>query len=374
MTINPLTEVQTYGQSIWLDFIRRGMLSSGELQQMIVRDGLRGVTSNPAIFEKAIAGTDDYKDAIQALAGEGNGAVQIYETLASDDVRTAADQFRPVYERTAGGDGFVSLEVSPHLAYDASVTVFEAHRLWESLARPNVLIKVPATVEGLQAIRQLISDGINVNVTLLFGLSRYRKVAEAYIAGLETRDREGKPLDRIASVASFFLSRIDVLVDPMLEKVAANGGPYANAARAAQGEVAIASAKAAYRIYREIFGSARFKRLAERGARPQRLLWASTGSKNPNYSDVKYVDALIGPETVNTLPMDTLNAYREHGSPAARLEKNVDQVHELLASLPAVGVDLEQVTQQLEQKGIEAFIKSFDGLMEKLQERYESLR
>ena len=372
MTLNPLTELQTYGQSIWLDFIRRGMLSSGELQQMIEQDGLRGVTSNPAIFEKAISGTDDYQDAIQALAWEGNGPAQIYETLAIDDVRMAADQFRPVYERTAGRDGFVSLEVSPHLAYDASVTVFEAHRLWRSLARPNVLIKVPATVEGLEAIRQLISEGVNVNVTLLFGLSRYRQVVEAYIAGLEARARQGKPINRIASVASFFLSRIDVLVDPMLERVAANGGPYANTARVARGEVAIASAKAAYRIYREMFDSKRFQQLTEQGARPQRLLWASTGTKNPHYSDVKYVDALIGPETVNTLPLDILDAYRDHGRPAARLEQNVDQAHELLERLPAVGVDLQRVAQQLEQEGVEAFIKPFDKLMAKLQERCES--
>jgi transaldolase/glucose-6-phosphate isomerase len=368
MRDNPLLKLNSFGQSIWLDFLRRGMITSGELQQLIEEDGLRGMTSNPSIFEKAIAGSHDYDDAIRALALEGKSIEEMYQTLTVEDVQQAADLFRPIYDQTQGGDGFVSLEVSPHLAHDTDGTIAEAHRLWDALDRPNVFIKVPATQEGVPAIQQLINEGINVNVTLLFGLPRYRKVAEAYIAGLEARAEQGKPIQRVASVASFFLSRIDVLVDPMLEKVMQAGGPKAKTAESLHGQVAIASARVAYQIYQEIFSSERFLELADQGARTQRLLWASTSTKNPAYSDVKYVEALIGADTVNTVPLETLNAYRDHGQPALRLEEHVPEAYEVLDHLPQVDVDLGEVTQQLEDEGVEKFNKPFDKLMATLEE------
>ena len=294
MKNNPLKQLEAFGQSIWLDYIRRDLIASGELRRLIEEDGLRGMTSNPAIFEKAIAGSQDYDEDIRAMALEGKDVKAIYETLSQRDVQSAADEFRPLYERRTATDGYVSLEVNPHLAHDTHGTMQEARRLWGALNRPNVFIKVPATAEGLPAIRQLISEGINVNVTLLFGLPRYRQVAEAYIAGIEARAAQGKPVKHVASVASFFVSRIDALVDPLLEPIIAQGGKKADLAKKVRGQVAIASAKLAYQIYKEIFGSERFQKLAEQGARVQRLLWASTGTKNPDYSDVKYVETLIG--------------------------------------------------------------------------------
>lgn len=374
MAQNPLLQLQTFGQSIWLDFIRRHMINSGELQQLIEEDGVRGVTSNPSIFEKAIGGSHDYDEAIRALAQEGKSAGEIYRSLAVEDIQMASDQFRPLYDRLEGKDGFVSLEVSPHLAHDTEGTIAEAHRLWQAVNRPNALIKVPATKEGLPAIQQLISDGINVNVTLLFGLPRYRKVAEAYIAGLEARAAQGKPIDGIASVASFFLSRITVLVDPMLEAMMDAPGRRAELAKRLHGQIAIASAKAAYEMYKDIFGGERFRRLAKEGARPQRLLWASTSTKNPNYSDVKYVEALIGPKTVNTIPLETLNAYRDHGQPAARLEEDTADAYRMLEQLHEIGIDINEVTQQLEDEGVEKFVQPFDRLMETLEEEQAALK
>jgi transaldolase len=364
---NPLVKLGTFGQSVWLDYIRRQMIESGELKKLIDVDGLKGVTSNPSIFQKAIAGSTDYDEAIRTLVQASKSVQEIYETLTVEDVGRAADVFRPLYDREDGKDGFVSLEVNPHLARDTGGTVAEARHLWQELARPNVLIKVPATREGLPAIRQLISEGINVNVTLLFGLPRYREVAEAYIAGLEARAAQGQTLNRVASVASFFLSRIDVLLDPGLEKMAAGGGPRAQTAKDLIGQVAIASAKEAYRIYQEIFGSERFKKLADQGARPQRLLWASTSTKNPAYPDVKYVEPLIGPDTVNTLPPETLEAYRDHGNPASRLTEAVDRAASQLQRLPELGIDLNQATQQLEDEGVEKFNQPFDSLMATLE-------
>jgi transaldolase len=364
---NPLLKLSTFGQSVWLDYIRRQMIESGELKKLIDADGLKGVTSNPAIFQKAIAGSTDYDKAIRTLGQAGKSVQEIYETLTVEDVGRAADVFRPLYDRVEGTDGFVSLEVNPHLARDTDGTIAEARHLWQALRRPNVLIKVPATKEGLPAIRQLISEGINVNVTLLFGLPRYREVAEAFIAGLEARAAQGRPLNRVASVASFFLSRIDVLLDPRLEKMAAAGGTQSQTARDLIGQVAIASAKEAYRIYQEIFGSPRFQKLAARGARPQRLLWASTSTKNPAYLDVKYVEPLIGPDTVNTLPPETLEAYRDHGDPASRLTEAVDRAASDLQRLPELGIDLNQATQQLEDEGVEKFNQPFDSLMATLE-------
>ena len=367
MKENPLLQLSTFGQSIWLDYIRRQMIDSGELKKLIDEDGLKGITSNPSIFQKAIAGSTDYDEAIRTLAQAGADVEAIYQALTVEDVQRAADLFRPLYDRVEGKDGFVSLEVNPHLAHDTPGTVAEARRLWQALSRPNVLIKVPATRAGLPAIRQLISEGINVNVTLLFGLGRYREVAEAYIAGLEDRAVQGQPVGRVASVASFFLSRIDVLLDPRLEKLAASGGPQAPGAQELIGQVAIASAKAAYTIYQVIFGSARFKKLAEEGARPQRLLWASTSTKNPAYPDLKYVEPLIGVDTVNTLPPETLAAYRDHGAPGPRLTEAVDQAATFIQRLPELGIDLDQATQQLEDEGVEKFNQPFDSLMATLE-------
>jgi len=366
MKENPLLKLSALGQSIWLDYISRRMIDSGEMQQLIEDDGVKGVTSNPAIFQKAIAGSADYDQAIRSLALAGKSVGEIYQVLTVEDVQQAADLFRRVYDRDAGRDGFISLEVDPHLAQDTQGTVQEARHLWQALARPNVLIKVPATREGLPAIRELISEGINVNVTLLFGLPRYREVVEAYLAGLEARAAQGLPLNPVASVASFFLSRIDVLLDPRLGKLAAAGGPQA---RDLIGEAAIASAKVAYTIYQEIFGGERFKKLAALGARPQRLLWASTSTKNPAYSDVKYVEPLIGPHTVNTLPPETLVAYRDHGDPAVRLMEGVDRAAARLRRLAELGIDLDQATQQLEDEGVEKFNQPFDSLMATLAEK-----
>jgi transaldolase / glucose-6-phosphate isomerase len=371
MNKNPLLKIQELGQSIWLDFIRRSMLTSGELNELIADDGLRGVTSNPAIFEKAIAGSNDYLAAIRSLVLEGKTSDEVYQALAVEDVQQAADDFRGVFDSTDGRDGFVSLEVSPYLARDTQGTIEEARRLWAALDRPNVFIKVPATVEGLPAIEQLISEGINVNVTLLFGLDRYRAVADAYTKGLERRATAGLPIDRVASVASFFLSRIDLLVDPLLEKAMKEGGKTSEIAGCLHGEAAIASAKIAYQIYKEMFSSKRFWDLAGKGARTQRVLWASTSTKNPAYSDIKYVEALIGRETVNTLPMETLNAYRDHGDPALRLEEGVEEAREVLRLLPEVGVDLKAITDQLEEEGIEKFSKPFDRLLNALEEKRE---
>ena len=366
MHANPLKTLGTWGQSLWLDYIRRDLITSGQLRRLIEEDGLRGMTSNPSIFEKAIVDSHEYDEDIRTMALERNGVNAIYEALSQRDVQNAADEFRSVYDKTAGNDGYVSLEVNPHLAHDTNGTVEEAHRLWKTLARPNVLIKVPATSEGLLAIQELISEGINVNVTLLFGLPRYRHVAEAYLAGLAARAARGKPVNHVASVASFFVSRIDALVDPLLEKVIVEGGKAADLAKKVRGHVAIASAKMAYQIYKEMFWSGRFKELAVQGARVQRLLWASTSTKNPDESDVKYVEALIGPDTINTATLATLDAYRDHGDPKARLEHDVEGARMVLARLTELGISLDHVTRQLEDDGVEKFNKPFDQLLQTL--------
>jgi transaldolase len=371
MRYNPLKKLETFGQSIWLDYIRRDLITSGELLQLIENDGLRGMTSNPSIFQKAIAESEIYDADIRKLASQNKGVNTIYETISQQDVQTAADVFRPLYDETKGDDGYVSLEVNPHLANDTDGTIEEARRLRIALNRPNVLIKVPATAEGLPAIRQLIAEGININVTLIFGLPRYREVAEAFIEGLEDRVKQGKPIDNIVSVASFFLSRIDKVVDPMIEKIINYDNRKKKIAEEALGKVAISSAKVAYQIYKEVFGSARFKVLEEKGARPQRLLWASTSNKNPMYSNVKYIEALIAANTVNTVPPKTLDAYRDHGNPKLILEQNVRKAQRILTKLPELGIDLYERTQQLEEDGIRKFKKPFDKLMEALANKSE---
>lgn len=374
MSDNAVLRLQDFGQSIWLDFLRRKLIESGDLEEMIEKDGVRGVTSNPAIFEKAIAGSGDYDDAIAELAGEGLGADEIYERLAVEDIQRGTDLFRRMWDASDGHHGFVSLEVNPHLARDTEGTIEEARRLWLDVDRPNALIKVPATKEGLPAIRQLISEGINVNVTLLFGLPRYREVAEAYIGGIEDRVARGESVYRITSVASFFLSRIDVLVDEVLKEKAQGEGREAEIAGELYGQVAIASAKTAYQMYKEIFGTSRWRRLADRGARVQRLLWASTSTKNPDFRDVKYVEALIGPETVSTLPTETLDAFRDHGESKETLEEGLDEAARVLELLPELEIDLDEVTAQLVEEGIEKFNAPFDDLMATLEDAVAKAR
>jgi len=367
MTQNPLRELQSFGQSVWLDFLSRSLLKSGQLARLIEEDGVSGVTSNPAIFEKAINGSTDYDVASRELAQQGMDGDMIYRELVEADVTEAADLLHPVYDRTRGRDGFVSLEVSPLFANDTAETVSEAHALWRALLRHNVFIKVPGTTKGIPAIRELIAEGINVNVTLLFSLGRYREVAQAYLEGLQMRLTRGLPIDEVASVASFFLSRIDTLLDPQLEKAAKQGGASGKAAGDLVGEVAIASAKQAYHIYQEVFQGLQFASLREHGARPQRLLWASTSGKNPAYPDVKYVEALIGAETINTMPLETIEAYRDHGAPRLTLEEHVAQAQSVLARLGELGIDLDAATDQLENEGVVKFATPFAALMQTLE-------
>ena len=365
---NPLKRLQDFGQSVYVDEIRRSWFSSGYLDTLIERDGLRGLTSNPAIFEKAIAQSDDYDAAIADLAGRGMSVESVFESLAVDDIQRAADALRGVYDDSDGRYGYVSLEVSPELARDTEGTLAEARRLWAAVDRPNLFIKVPGTREGVPAIKQLLVEGINVNVTLLFSLERYRDVATAYLEALEARHAAGEPIARIASVASFFLSRIDVMVDTELDRIAEQGGRVAELAGSIRGQIAIANAKMAYQIYRELFESDRFDALASAGARSQRLLWASTSTKDPSFEDVKYVEALIGPDTINTLPTDTLDAYRDHGDPAVRIEDDLGQAEAALAALSELDIDIDEVTDALEQEGIEKFETPFRSLMETLEE------
>ena len=361
--MNTLKAVNALGQSIWLDDIRRDWLQNGTIAGLIANDGLAGVTSNPAIFAKAIGEGNVYDGVIHALAGDGLPAGKIYERIVLADVQAAADLFRPTFDRTHGGDGFVSLEVSPHLADDTEGTLSEARRLWREFDRPNAMIKVPGTKAGLPAIRTLISEGININVTLLFGLERYGEVVEAWLSGLEERVKKGGAVDGISSVASFFLSRIDTLVDPKLDAI---GTPDAKSLR---GRAAIASARLAYEMFEKWVASDRWQKLAARGAKPQRLLWASTSTKDPKLPDTYYVEALIGPHTVNTMPRATIDAYRDHGKPAVRIHEDLDGAHKTLESLKQLGIDPKVVSDQLEREGVKKFNEPFDALQATLEKR-----
>ena len=366
MPTNPLQELHSLGQSIWLDDIGRRMLADGSLAKLIQDDAVAGVTSNPSILAHSITSDPQYAQAIRELLPKVSGSMALYEALAIEDLRGAADLFRPLYDSVHGRDGFVSLEVSPHLAFDTTASIEEGRRLWGRLDRVNAFIKIPGTEPGIAAIRQLITDGINVNVTLLFSPERYRAVAYAYCDGLEARLAAKKPIDRVASVASFFLSRIDSNVDPKLDKLAAGGQA---AARALRGQAAIANAAHAYEIYEQLIASARWQSLAKAGARPQRLLWASTSTKDKAYSPVKYVDELIAPATVNTAPLETINAYRQSGKPELRLKSHIAASSGIRNGLNKLGIDLEEVAQQLEQEAVRKFVEPFDKLQGWLEER-----
>lgn len=375
MSTNPLRELNSLGQSVWFDYIRRGQLTSGHLQQLIDEDGVSGVTSNPSIFEKAIAGSSDYDEAIRKLVREGEDAAAIFESLAVDDIRAAADLFRPIYQATEGRDGFVSIEVSPTLAHDAEGTITEARRLHKAVNRPNVLVKVPGTVEGLAAIEQLLAEGININITLLFAIERYEQVANAYLSALERLAPEGLPLDRVASVASFFVSRIDTLADQQLEARLSEAKSAKEKQKLADllGKTANANAKLAYAKFKEIFSSSRFLRLAEKEARVQRMLWASTSTKNPKYPDTLYVDDLIGSDTINTMPAPTLEAYRDHGKPRRTIEEGLDEARTVMKQLAEVGIDLAAITRKLEEQGVEAFAKDYRKLLDAIAEKRRHL-
>jgi len=361
MATNKVKEIHSFGQSIWLDFIDREIISSGKLKKLIDEEGIRGVTSNPAIFEKAITSSSDYDADITELAKTTENNEEIFFGLAVSDIQKATALFEGIYnEGTVGEDGYVSLEVSPFLALDAEGTAKQAVDLWQKVDRKNVMIKIPGTKPGLEAIRQSIGKGININVTLLFGLPRYEEVTEAYISGLEDHLAAGHSISHISSVASFFLSRIDVLVDPLLDEKGLGD---------LKGEVAIASAKKAYEIYKRVFSGERWEKLAAKGAKPQRLLWASTSSKNPAFKDTKYVEALIGPDTVDTVPWETIIAFAGHGIAANTLEEGLDKATETLERLKAAGIDLDALTQQLEDEGIEKFNKPFEKLLQAIEDQ-----
>ncbi len=361
---NPVRALRVFGQSVWLDYVRRSLITSGELRRLINEDGVRGVTSNPAIFEKAIAGSSDYRDLLAAHTG-AEDAKTLYEMLAVRDIQDAADELRSVYDETSRRDGYVSLEVSPFLAYDIAGTIDEARRLWRAVGRDNLMIKVPATSQGIAAVRQLISEGINVNATLLFAIDAYEQVAEAYLAGLEQRAALGGDVARIASVASFFVSRIDTVIDALVSARAAatTNAREQRALHDLTGRVAVANAKLAYQRYQELFAGPRWRALADRGAQTQRLLWASTGTKNPAYRDVVYVEELVGPDTVNTIPPATLAAFRDHGRPRASLTEDLESARDTMASLHDAGIAMSEVTEMLLAEGAQLFSTAFEKLL-----------
>jgi transaldolase len=353
--VNPLIGLGQLGQSVWYDYITRDLIASGELDRLIAADGLRGMTSNPTIFDKAVSGSRLYDEDIRRLADAGKSASEIFETLAVADVRAACDAFLPLYHQSKGGDGLVSLEVAPTLAHDAAATMQEAERLWSAVDRPNTMIKIPGTRAGLSAITGAIAAGINVNMTLLFSVERYAEVIEAFLAGLEQRLARGLPVASIASVASFFVSRLDGKVDPLLDGMD-GGAPL-------RGKAAIANACMAYRRFERSLAQPRWKRLAASGAQPQRPLWASTSTKDPQYPDTYYVEALVAPQTVNTLPPETLVAYRDHGHPAIRIQDGLAVAPEQLEALARAGIDLARVTRELEEEGVEKFAASYRSLL-----------
>ncbi|HWE64661.1 MAG TPA: transaldolase [Chloroflexota bacterium] len=370
---NTLQQLLEHGQSPWIDNITRGMLTGGELQRLIDL-GIVGLTSNPTIFQKAIGSGTDYDEALQQLVREGKDIDAIYDALVLDDIRNAARILRPVYDRMNGNDGFVSIEVSPELAHDTEKTVADARRFFSFLNQPNIMIKVPGTAEGVPAFRTLIGEGINVNVTLLFAIENYRAIAEAYIKGLETLAGSGKPLDRVASVASFFVSRVDTAVDALLEEKIKNDPARADQYRALLGKAAIANAKLAYAdVYEQVFSGPRWDALAAKGAHKQRPLWASTSTKNPAYRDVLYVEELIGPDTVDTMPPATITDFLDHGRVRDSLTEDVEGAREVMRRLAAAGIDMDAVTRKLQDDGVASFAKSFHDLIETISQKRQQM-
>jgi transaldolase len=363
--MNPLREVQALGQSIWLDYMRRDLVTTGRLQRLTAEDGISGVTSNPTIFEKAISTGREYDSAIEGIlrTSPDIDCATLFERIEVEDIRMAADVLRAVYDRTNGEDGFVSIEVNPHLAYDTSRSISEAHRLWNEVDRPNLMVKIPATTEGLPAIEQLFAEGINVNVTLIFSVSQYCDVAQAYLSGIE-RARDPR---KVTSVASFFVSRVDTAVDNALEDV---GTPEALALR---GKAGIANAKLAYLLFREIFSCDQFQKLKNRGARVQKPLWASTGTKNKAYSDVMYIEGLIGPDTINSIPPETLAAFRQHGRAKVTLFEGLIEAQEVVGRLQAMEINLRSIGMELTEEGVEKFEKSYDHLVSSLDNKRKAL-
>ncbi len=371
MTVdNRLKRIFIYGQSIWLDFITKSLIESGEMDNLITSDGIRGMTSNPSIFFNAMTKTGDYENSLAELAISGLSAEEIYETLAVRDIQAAADRLREIYDSSNGTDGFVSLEVSPELSDDTQGTIKEARRLWDKVNRPNLMIKVPGNSAGLPAVETLLSEGINVNITLLFSLDNYHQVRETYIRALENRANQGRPIDNVSSVASFFISRIDTLVDSLLEEKIKSGTTEAGNLL---GEAAVASAKIAYSDFLKDFNSSRFEELRRKGAQFQRPLWASTSTKNPKYSDVKYVEPLIGKNTVNTLPLATIDAFRDHGNAAETIGNDLDKSYDTLKKIEGIGISMKKVTDKLQDEGIRKFVDSFRRLMNGLEEKRKQL-
>lgn len=370
--MNPIQTLHKLGQSIWLDYIERGMVQSGELKRMVDM-GVRGVTSNPTIFQQAITKSDAYQEELQQLAKQSDSPKEIFETLAIADIKAAADVLRLVYDSSNGHDGFVSLEVAPDLAHDTEATVAEARRLHKAVSRPNLMIKVPATLAGIPAITQLIADGINVNVTLIFSLERYGMVMDAYLSGLEQRIAVGQPVDHVASVASFFVSRVDTNVDNRLTELAKSYPDQAEGILALQGKIAVGNAKLAYRQFQQAFSGARWEPLAAAGAQLQRPLWASTSTKNPSYPDLIYVDNLIGPHTVNTVPPKTLSDFQDHGVPAMTVDRGIEEIEEQMVALHKYGISLAEVTHELEVEGVQKFADSYNELLDAIAKRRAEL-
>jgi transaldolase / glucose-6-phosphate isomerase len=364
--VNPLKALLAYGQSPWTDYIRRDLLTSGKLKKMIDEDGLRGMTSNPTIFEKAITGSKDYADILESPEARNLDAKAVYEKIAIRDIQDAADILKPVYQQTKRRDGYVSLEVSPLLANDTQGTIDEARRLWKAVSRENVMIKVPGTKEGLPAIRQLLEEGININITLLFAQRRYEEVAELFFQALEARVKKGQSVDHLASVASFFVSRIDTLVDSIIDTKlkAEKDANQSTLLTSLHGQIATANAKLTYRKYQELYGAVRWKALAAKGGQTQRLLWASTSTKNPKYRDVMYVEELIGAETVDTIPPATWDAFRDHGKVRPSLTENVDEAAKIMANLQKAGISMQEVTDKLVVDGVKLFADAFTQLLE----------
>ena len=371
---NPLNRLHDLGQSIWLDYLRRDMLQGGAQARLIREDDLTGQTSNPTIFQKAIAESDLYDEDIRT-AGAGRDASSILESIIVEDIRSAADLFRSVYDRTGGEDGFISVEVSPDLAWDTQGSIDEARRLWKAIDRPNLMVKIPGTAEGLPAIRDCLAEGININITLLFSVDRYHEVMDAWFEAMERRVERGEPVDRIASVASFFVSRVDTKVDKRIaERLARVPDDERSRLEALEGKIGIDNARIAFEAYERRFGDERFVALAAAGARPQKPLWASTSTKNPDYPDVYYVEALLAPGTVNTLPPETLDAYRDHGDPRVRIHEDLDGAHRRLKELGEVGIDFGTVLEELEKEGVDKFSDSWHELLETIEEKQRQVQ